>query len=406
MRMKIMFKIARASGIAFLLAFWALSAPSPAFPADKNQQAAVEGISIALDEAIKSYAEGDDLGAKGKIADAYFNIFEGSGMEKDIAGRIGAERKISHEKMFSDLRLGVTGKKPLAALAEKKDRLIFELRKDAETLEKTAGVSSPLFLNAFVIILREGFEAILIISALTAYLRKINRQDKIRSIYAASGLAVMASLLTALVLTFVINASGRGREAVEGLTMLFASIVLFYVSYWLISKATAEKWQSYIKTRVEGSILKQSVFALGLTSFLAVYREGAETVLFYQALYSGSRGNAWPMAMGFIAGAFALAIVFILIRFFALRVPQGLFFSVTSALLYYLAFVFAGKGVLELQEAEWISATPAWNLPAIDIFGFYPTLEGMAVQAVFLTLLVFAIGFMKFGKGALQKGVV
>ena len=112
------------------------------------------------------------------------------------------------------------------------------------------------------------------------------------------------------------------------------------------------------------------------------------------------------MAMGFIAGAFALAIVFILIRFFALRVPQGLFFSVTSALLYYLAFVFAGKGVLELQEAEWISATPAWNLPAIDIFGFYPTLEGMAVQAVFLTLLVFAIGFMKIRQGALQKGVV
>ncbi len=404
--MKIMFKIARASGIAFLLAFWALAAPSPVFPADKNQQAAVEGISNTLDEAIKSYGEGDVLGAKGKIADAYFNIFEGSGMEKDIAGRIGEERKISHERMFSELRLGVTGKIPLAVLAEKKDRLIFELTKDAATLEKAAGGSSPLFLNAFVIILREGFEAILIISALTAYLRKINRQDKIRSIYAASGLAVMASLLTALVLTFVINASGRGREAVEGLTMLFASVVLFYVSYWLISKARAEKWHAYIKDRVEGSIARQSVFALGLTAFLAVYREGAETVLFYQALYSGSRGNAWAIASGFVVGAFALAIVFILIRFFALRVPQRLFFSVTSALLYYLAFVFAGKGILELQEAEWISATSAGNLPAIEWFGFYPTLEGMAVQAVLLILLLFAAGFMRISKGALQKGVV
>jgi len=404
--MKIMFKIARASGAVFLLAFWALIAPSPVFPADKDQQAAVEGISIALDKAMKSYAQGDAMAAKAKISDAYFNIFEASGMEKDIAGRIGEQRKIFHERMFAELRLGVTGKKPLDEIVEKKNSLIFELRKDAATLEKRSGGTLPLFLNAFVIILREGFEAILIISALTGYLGKINRRDKIRSIYAASGLAVMASILTALVLTFAINASGRGREAVEGVTMLFASIVLFYVSYWLISKAEAEKWQAYIKDRVDGSIMKQSVFALGLTAFLAVYREGAETVLFYQALYSGSGGNAWPMAMGFIAGAFALAIVFILIRFFALRVPQRLFFSVTSALLYYLAFVFAGKGVLELQEAEWLSATPAWNLPAIEWFGFYPTLEGMALQMVLIILLVFAMGFMRIRKTAMRKGVV
>ena len=112
------------------------------------------------------------------------------------------------------------------------------------------------------------------------------------------------------------------------------------------------------------------------------------------------------MAMGFVAGAFALAIVFILIRFFALRVPQRLFFSVTSVLLYYLAFVFAGKGILELQEAEWISATPAWNLPAIEWFGFYPTLEGMAVQAVLFMLLLFAAGFMRIRKTVIQKGVV
>src|SRR3990170_8864708 len=157
MRMKIMFKIARASGAVFLLAFWALIAPSPVFPADKDQQAAVEGISIALDKAMKSYAQGDAMAAKAKISDAYFNIFEASGMEKDIAGRIGEERKIFHERMFSDLRLGVTGKIPLAVLAEKKDRLILELGKDAATLEKAAGGSSPLFVNAFVIILREGF---------------------------------------------------------------------------------------------------------------------------------------------------------------------------------------------------------------------------------------------------------
>ncbi|MFZ3073090.1 MAG: FTR1 family protein [Thermodesulfobacteriota bacterium] len=406
MRVKIIFKIAKISATAFLLAFLAFAISSPVFSADKNPQAAVDGISIALDAAIKSYEQGDPVVAKAKISDAYFNIFEGSGMEQDIAARINEERKISHERMFSELRLGVTAKKPIDEIVEKKNSLILELRKDAVTLEKTAGGSSPLFLNAFVIILREGFEAILIISALTAYLRKTNRQGKIRSIYAASLLALAASLLTALVLTFVIKVSGRGREAVEGLTMLFASVVLFYVSYWLISKARAEKWHAYIKERVESSVVKQGVFALGLTAFLAVYREGAETVLFYQALYAGSHGNAWPIASGFIAGAFVLAIVFILIRFFALRVPQRFFFLVTSALLYYLAFVFAGKGVLELQEAGWLSATPAWNLPAIDIFGFYPTMEGMAIQSVFLAFLLFAICFIGIRRNMVRKGVI
>ena len=131
-----MFKIARASGIAFLLAFWALAAPSPVFPADKNQQAAVEGISNTLDEAIKSYGEGDVLGAKGKIADAYFQYLRGK--------RHGERHSRPHRRGKKDIaRKDVFGtaawrnrEDTSCRACGKKDRLIFELTKDAATLER------------------------------------------------------------------------------------------------------------------------------------------------------------------------------------------------------------------------------------------------------------------------------
>jgi high-affinity iron transporter len=173
--------------------------------------------------------------------------------------------------------------------------------------------------------------------------------------------------------------------------MLLATGVLFYVSYWLISKAQIIKWQHYIKSMVETSLKSESVIALGFAAFLAVYREGAETILFYQALYSGSGGSAEYVLAGFLLGSIALVIIFIFFKYGILKIPLGAFFAVTSTLLYYLAFVFAGKGILELQGAGWLAITPATNFPTVDFLGIYPSWEGIALQLVLILALLAAL---------------
>jgi high-affinity iron transporter len=173
--------------------------------------------------------------------------------------------------------------------------------------------------------------------------------------------------------------------------MLTATAVLFYVSYWLISKTESGRWQNYLRSKVERSMSGASVFSLWFASFLAVYREGAETILFYQALYSGARGDVWPITAGFLFAAVALAGVFALIKYGSLRVPLAPFFAVTSALLYYLAFTFAGRGIAELQAAGWLTQTPIDWLPSVDWIGLYPTLEGLSLQAALFAALVAAV---------------
>ncbi|MFQ5586261.1 MAG: FTR1 family protein, partial [Thermodesulfobacteriota bacterium] len=121
------------------------------------------------------------------------------------------------------------------------------------------GSGYGFFFNAFIIILREGFEAILVISALAAYLARSGNGEKVRTVYMGGGWALLASVVTAVTLSTVFTVGEEGKEAVEGVTMLLATAVLFYVSYWLITKSEVTRWQGYIKSKVERSISKRSV---------------------------------------------------------------------------------------------------------------------------------------------------
>jgi high-affinity iron transporter len=165
--------------------------------------------------------------------------------------------------------------------------------------------------------------------------------------------------------------------------MLLATAVLFYVSYWLTSKAEAERWQRYVQTQVQAALGAGSLVTLWCAAFLAVYREGAETVLFYQALLAGSGpGEGGAVLAGLGVGSLVLVALFLLLRSGALRISIRPFFTVTSVLLYALAFVFAGRGIRELQESGLIGATPASWIPTWDFLGLYPTWESVGLQAV------------------------
>ena len=250
-----------------------------------------------------------------------------------------------------------------------------------------------LFIQSFVILLREGLEAILIVGALMTFLAKMGAADRRRHVNAGVLAAIVASLLTALALETVFHLSPARREALEGLTMVAATAVLFYVSYWLLSKMEVVKWNHFVKSKVHDAVTSGSAIALATAAFLAVYREGFETVLFYKALIisAGPTAGVTPIAGGMLVGALLLVAVYIAVNRFGVRLPLKPFFAVTSAFLYYMAFVFAGAGIAELQEGGFVPMTPVSWAPRIPALGIHPTVETLAAQGVLIALALVAL---------------
>src|SRR6185436_4358846 len=167
--------------------------------------------------------------------------------------------------------------------------------------------------------------------------------------------------------------------------------VLFSVSYWLISRVEAAKWQKFIREKVNVALEHGGGKALVLVAFLAVYREGAETALFYQALFNEGANVVLPLSLGIIAGLAVLALVFTLFYRYGVKIPMRPFFTVTSVLLYYMAFVFMGKGIRELQEGNIVPITVMRGFPNIPSMGIFPSVETITGQAILVALFAFML---------------
>lgn len=251
-----------------------------------------------------------------------------------------------------------------------------------------------LAVQSFIILAREGLEAILVIGALMAFLARTGATNRRRDIHVGVAAAVAMSLLTALALETIFLISPAEQEALEGVTLLVATAMLFYVSYWLLSKLEVAKWNAFVRSRVKDAVSSGSALALASVAFLAVYREGFETVLFYKALVVSGGAAAWaPVLVGIAGASVVLAVLYVAINRFGVRLPLKPFFGVTSAFLYYMAFVFAGKGIAELQGADWISTTVIPG-PRIAALGVYPTVESLAAQGVLALLALIAVGWI------------
>ena len=266
-----------------------------------------------------------------------------------------------------------------------------QLLSDLENAERTVSDRlSPLnlFTQSLILLLREGLEAILVVGALMAFLAKTGAGRRRRDIHVGVGAAIGASLLTAVLLETIFQVSRARQETLEGAVMLVATAMLFYVSYWLLSKMEVAKWNRFVKGRVQDAVSSGSALALASVAFLAVYREGFETVLFYKALFLAGAGSALPVFLGMAVGAVGLSVVYFAINRYGVKIPLKPFFGITSAFLYYMAFVFAGKGVAELQEGGIIGTTVLPWAPRIPALGIYPTLESLSLQALLVFFLV------------------
>jgi high-affinity iron transporter len=241
------------------------------------------------------------------------------------------------------------------------------------------------FIGALTILLREGVEALLIVIGIIAFLRKAQRKDVLPHVHAGWMGALVAGILTWVAGTYLVTISGASREVSEGVGSVFAALVLLSVGLWMHQKSSAGRWQEYLSEKLSAAMTRRTAWSLFALSFIAVYREVFETVLFYSAL--AADGNGGALLAGFGAAVVLLAVIaWVLLRGSA-RMPIGKFFSFTSAFVAVLAVILMGKGVAALQEAGWIGVTPA-GFPRIDMLGVLPTVETLGTQGIILAILL------------------
>jgi high-affinity iron transporter len=273
------------------------------------------------------------------------------------------------------------------------------------TSASPAGTFGPAFAASIITILREGVEVILVLTMLIALAtRSVKgpsetevgvdlRKQALRAITWGVILAAVASLGTALGLNLLVaSAQGRTRELLEGLVMLLAAGVLFYVSYWLISQSESRRWLDFLKRHAQRGVELGGRGTLALTAFLAVYREGAETALMYQALLGTqgqSRAGLLGLAAGLMVGLLVLVFLALVVRATSVRLPLRAFFQVSGAVLFGMAVVFAGNAIFELQQYGLLKTTTLsgrldWLGPGIPLLGLYPNVQTLSVQALLL----------------------
>lgn len=299
----------------------------------------------------------------------------------DVEGAIATGSQDAYTAVEVDLGRASAALKAQPADLQQAEGAVERLR---AVLAPFAAGPSYGVLDAAAIILREGLEALLVIVALLAFLRRSGNNDKRGWIWAGGALGVLLSIIAAMVLQAVFNrvSAGQNREVIEGATGLIAAALLFYVSYWMHSKASLYAWQGYINARTSRALAHGSMAGLALLAFLAVFREGAETTIFYLGM-----APAIPMRdllLGLSIGVAALVVIAVLMLVVGVKLPLRPFFRIAGLLVYYLGFKFVGTGIHALQVAGTLSTSTITGMPALPFFGIYPTLETTLPQFVLL----------------------
>ncbi|WP_292044873.1 MULTISPECIES: cytochrome c/FTR1 family iron permease [unclassified Brevundimonas] len=341
-----------------------------------------------LAESLAAYRAGDRKQAADLALSAYLDGFEP--VEPALGARDGALlRRV--ETAMTGLRAAIGRGAPAEEVQAQVARLNALLDTAERALAPQEADNVASFAGAFTILLREGLEALLIVVAMIAFLRKAERPEALRYVHGGWVAALLAGGATWAAATFLISISGASRELTEGFGSLLAGAVLVSVGIWMHGKSHADAWQIYIREKLSKALSGRSAWLLFLLAFVVVYREVFETILFYAAIWS--QGGHVGMLAGALTAVAILAVIAWALLTYSKRLPIGQSFSLSSILMDVLSVVLVGKGVAALQEAGWIDVHPIAWLPRIEILGLYPTLEVVGVQI--LTVAILAIGFVR-----------
>jgi high-affinity iron transporter len=339
-----------------------------------------------LAQSLAAYRAGDKRNAERLALSAYLDGFEP--LEPILTAR-DATLMARIEGAMGEFRTAIGRDVPPEVLAGKA-AVIESLFADAETvLSPDAASDASTFIGALTILLREGLEALLIVVAMIAFLRKADRPEVLPYVHGGWIAALAAGGATWAVATYAIAISGASRELTEGFGSLFAAVVLVSVGIWMHGKSQAENWQRYIHKALGKALSRRSAWFLFGLAFLVVYREAFETILFFAALAAQGRGSVIAAGAA-TAVAVLTAVAWAMLRY-SRALPIGKFFAYSSILVAVLAVVLAGKGTAALQEAGLIDITPVALVPRLSVLGIFPSLQPLLLQL--LALAVLWIGF-------------
>jgi high-affinity iron transporter len=362
--------------------------------ADVSLHEAIDELHAArrlVDESVQLYQDGRTEDAYAAARNSYLDHFE----YVEIPLRVRDEGlTLAVEEDYAALRNLIEAGAPL----DEVEAVSAEVHRGLDEVERTLsepGLAAPLIAltYAFTILFREGLEAVLIVAAVLAYL-EASRNTRYRGPVIKGVLAAVAATVALFVISgLVLELAPVQRELLEAGTAVLAVVVLFYVSFWLITRLEQRRWMEFVKAKVWAAATTGSTLALAGVGFTAVFREGFETVLFYQALLSFSDGLMGFVAFGAAAGAVALAAVGWVVFKAGRRIPVKVFLTTAVALVMVVSVAFAGNAVRGFQEAALIPVTYFESLPRLPIFlshltGWYPTRETILAQGALALIYV------------------
>ena len=384
---------------------------------DRTWSEVANEMTVILDQAYEAAAAGKGDEGATLVNNAYYQYYEKLGFEKNVMNVISGDRVSQVEYQFKMtrkiMRDGGSDKEIKQLVGDLKSWLV----KDAAILDGGASGNVNGFTKlvtssagqAFLILIREGLEALLVVAAVIAYLVKSGNKRFAKWIYLGVVAGLAGSGLVAVLFTFLFGGSGPIQEISEGVCALIATLMLLWTSNWMLNKSSVEAWNNYIRNKTEAAVAgAQSkvesgqslglgmIASLAMLSFLAVFREGAETVIFYESIYSMSQ-DAHGMWVGGLTAAAVLIVIFLILRFTSVKIPIGPFFLVTSIVMAALVVIFAGGGIHALIEGDLIEGTYLSSVPTNDWIGLYPYVETITAQviAAIAVVVLFVVGFIK-----------
>nr|WP_270545601.1 FTR1 family protein [Bifidobacterium pseudocatenulatum] len=384
---------------------------------DRTWSEVASEMTVILDQAYEAAAAGKGDEGATLVNNAYYQYYEKLGFEKNVMNAISGDRVSQVEYQFKMTRKTMRDGGSDKEIKQLVDDLKSWLVKDAAILDGGASGNVNGFTKlvtssagqAFLILIREGLEALLVVAAVIAYLVKSGNKRFARWIYLGVVAGLAGSGLVAVLFTFLFGGSGPIQEISEGVCALIATLMLLWTSNWMLNKSSVEAWNNYIRNKTEAAVAgAQSkvesgqglglgmIASLAMLSFLAVFREGAETVIFYESIYSMSQ-DAHGMWVGGLAAAAVLIVIFLILRFTSVKIPIGPFFLVTSIVMAALVVIFAGGGIHALIEGDLIEGTYLSTVPTNDWIGLYPYVETITAQviAAIAVVVLFVVGFIK-----------
>ena len=362
---------------------------------DQTNGAGLALSSTRLRESLAALEKGDRANASRLALSAYLDGFEP--VEPALAVRDNA-LFTAIEKDMGAYRAAVSAGDTSKARATEQSLQTLLVQAQA-AITNASDDPMGVFVGALTILLREGAEALLVVVAMIAFLKKAGRQDALPMVHAGWVLALVAGGLTWFAATYLVEISGASRELTEGYSSLFAALILLSVGIWMHQKSLAGRWQAYIRDKLSAALGRQSAVMLFVLAFVTVYREVFETVLFYAALWT--EGTGIYLLAGLGAGIVLLGLAGWVMLRTSTKLPVGRFFAISSALVAVLAVVLAGKGVAALQEAGVLGITPIAG-PSLGLLGIHPSLQTTVAQLAVIGVIVAAMLFNARSSRALR----